>query len=366
MNSLERVRLCFAHQEPDRVPIDFGGWLSGIKPSAHAKLVKYLGLGADGWNVYDPGEALQQRFGADFRRVTPEKPASAANRKNPDGSFTNEWGITRVIENEDDQIVGFPLKDADIAALDKFPWPDASGRGRYERVATEARAIHARGFAVSAQPDINGVFELACWLCGFDRILMDMVGDPDFIRALFEKITAIQERFAANYYSKIGGDADMVQLGDDFGTQNGPFFSPEMYREMIVPYQRRYHQAIRAGTSAKIFHHSCGSVYRLLEDMIEAGVEILNPVQTNAAEMDLKTLKKEFGSRIIFHGAINVQTVLPRGTPQEVRDEVKRVIDILAPGGGYVLAPSHNIQGDTPPENVVAMFEAAMEHGRYR
>jgi len=366
MNSLERVRLCFAHREADRIPIDFGGWLSGIKPSAHRKLAGYLGIGGGQSDGYSPGEDLLRRFQVDFRRVTPDKPEGARARRNPDGSTTDEWGITRVLENEDDQIVRFPLAEADLAALERFPWPDATGQGRYDRVAAAARAIRAQGLAVSAQPDINGVFELACWLCGFDRVLMDMVGDPDFIRALFEKITAIQERFAANYYPKIGGDADMVQLGDDFGTQNGPFFSPDMYRELIVPYQRRYHQAIRAGTSAKIFHHSCGSVYRLLEDMIEAGVEILNPVQTNAAEMDLKTLKKEFGSRLVFHGGINVQTVLPHGTPAEVRDEVKRVIDILAPGGGYVLAPSHNIQGDTPPENVVAMFEAALEFGRYR
>ncbi len=366
MNSLERVRTCFDHREPDRVPVDFGGWLSGIKKSAHDRLSEYLGIGAGQWQVYDPGEALQERFGADFRRVTPATPEYAATRTNPDGSFTNEWGITRVMENEDDQIVGFPLKEADLAALESFPWPDASGRGRYDRVAAEARAIRARGFAVSAQPDMNGVFELACWLCGFDRILMDMAMDPDFIHALFERITRIQERFAANYYSKLGAEVDMVQLGDDFGTQNGPFFSPEMYREAIVPYQRRYHQAIRAGTPARIFHHSCGSVYRLLEDMIEAGVQVLNPVQTNAAEMDLATLKKEFGSRLVFHGGINVQTVLPRGTPGQVRDEVKRVLDALAPGGGYVLAPSHNIQGDTPPENVVAMFEAALEYGRYR
>jgi uroporphyrinogen decarboxylase len=366
MNSLERVRLCFAHREADRIPIDFGGWLSGIKPSAHRKLAGYLGIGPDQWSGYSPGEDLLVRFGIDFRRVTPDKPAGARSRQNPDGSTTDEWGITRVLENEDDQIVRFPLAEADLAGLERFAWPDASGRGRYDRVAAAARAVRARGFAVSAQPDINGVFELACWLCGFDRILADMALDPGFVLALFERITRHQERFAANYYSVVRDDIDMVQLGDDFGTQNGPFFSPEMYREMVLPFQRRYHQAIRAHTRAKIFHHSCGSVYRLLEAMIEAGVEILNPVQGNAAEMDLGVLKKEFGEQLVFHGGINVQTVLPRGTPQQVRDEVKRVIEILAPGGGYVLAPSHNIQGDTPPENVVAMFEAALEFGAYR
>jgi len=365
MNSLERVRICFAHREPDRVPIDFGGWLSGSKQGAHEKLAAHLGIGAGEWSVYDPGESIQRRFEIDFRRVTPRTPARAAACENPDGSVTDAWGITRVRENEDDQIVHFPLADASVADLAAYSWPDADAPGRYERVRAEAVAIHARGLAVSAQPDINGVFELACWLCGFDRVLMDMAADPDFIRALFERITRIQEALAGGYYTALGDEAEMVQLGDDFGTQNGPFFSPGMYREMIVPYQRRYHAAIRAHTSAKIFHHSCGSVYRLVEDMIATGVEILNPVQHSAAEMDLARLKKEFGSRLVFHGGIDVQTVLPRLSPEGVRDEVKRVIDVLAPGGGYVLAPSHNIQADCPPENVVAMLEAALEFGGY-
>jgi uroporphyrinogen decarboxylase len=359
------VRRTLNHQEPDRVPIDFGGWLSGIKPSARRRLAEYLGVSEYPAAGLEPGEELQVRLGADFRRVTPTKPPAARTRRNPDGSTTDEWSISRVYENEDDQIVDFPLKEAQVADLDEFPWPDASGLGRYDEVRAEAEALHRRGFAVSAQPDINGVFELSCWLCGFDRMLMDMAMNPEFVRALFEKITQIQERFAANYYSALGDEAEMVQLGDDFGTQNGPFFSPDMYRELVLPYQKRYHVAISAHTSAKIFHHSCGSVYRLLEDMIGAGVEILNPVQTSAADMDPAVLKKEFGDRISFHGGIDVQTVLPRGTPADVRDEVKRVLDVLAPGGGYVLAPSHNIQGDTPPENVVAMFEAALEYGVY-
>jgi uroporphyrinogen decarboxylase len=365
VNSLERVRTTFAHREPDRVPIDFGGWLSGIKAGARTRLAQHLGINEYPRSGMEPGEELQRHFGADFRRVTPTTPDYARTHQNPDGSSTDEWSIRRVYENEDDQIVEFPLKDADVAGLQAFAWPNASGEARYDQVAVEARAIHARGFAVSAQPDINGVFELSCWLCGFDRMLMDMAVDPEFVHALFEKITGLQEQFAANYYSRLGDEAEMIQLGDDFGTQNGPFFSPDMYREIVVPYQRRYHAAIKAHTSAKIFHHSCGSVYRLLEDMIDAGVEVLNPVQHSAAEMDLATLKKEFGAQLVFHGAIDVQTVLPRSTPQQIRDEVKRVLDILAPGGGFVLAPSHNIQSDTPPENIVAMFEAALECGVY-
>jgi uroporphyrinogen decarboxylase len=365
MDSIERVQLTFRHQEADRVPVDFGGWLSGVKPSAYERLAAHMGMGEGKWNVFSPAEEILEHFQIDFRRVTPAKPDYAQSMRHEDGSFTDEWGITRIIENEDDQIVDFPLAEADVAALDEYPWPDASGRGRYDNVLSEAKAIHERGSAVSAQPDINGIFELACWMCGFDRILMGMAVNPEFVTALFEKITSLQEKFAANYYSVVGGEIDMVQLGDDFGTQKGPFFSPAMYRDMIVPYQKRYHDAIRARTDAMIFHHSCGSVYRLLEDMIDTGVQILNPLQHSAAEMDLATLKKEFGDVLVFHGGIDVQTILPFKTPDEIRDEVKRVLDIMAPGGGYILAPSHNIQEDTPPDNVVAMFEAAMEFGEY-
>ena len=203
MDSIKRVRLTFRHQEADRVPIDFGGWLSGIKKSAHDTLSNYLSIGDGGWNVCSPAEEILQHFQIDFRRITPGTPAYAANQVNEDGSVTDEWGITRIVENEDDQIVDFPLVDADTAGLDAYPWPEASGKGRYDNVLDAAKKIHERGLAVSAQPDINGVFELACWLCGFDRILMDMAMNPDFISALFEKITVLQERFARNYYSVV-------------------------------------------------------------------------------------------------------------------------------------------------------------------
>lgn len=365
MNSLERVRLCFEHKEADRIPVDFGGWLSGIKPDAYKRLCEYLGEDEEVSGTYTPSEAILKRFEIDFRRITADTPRREKTRKNPDGSTTDRWGIRRVYEAGDDQIVEFPLKDATIDDLEAYPWPDSSPEGRYERVLGAAKDIRSRGYAVSAQPDICGVFEQSCWLCGFDRMLIDMAMNREFVHVLFEKICRLQEQFAHNYYSVVQDEIDMVQTGDDFGTQNGPFFSPAMYRELVMPYQKRYHEAIRAETNAKIFQHSCGSVYRLLEGMIEAGVEILNPIQISAAEMEPAALKKEFGDVLVFHGGIDVQKAIPFMTPDEIRDEVKRIIDILAPGGGYILAPSHNMQEDTPPENVVAMFEAALEFGRY-
>src|SRR3989339_410870 len=364
MTHRERVLKCFAHQEADRVPVDFGGWLCGIKPAAYKRLCAYMGVPFKaGDDSYTPSEKILEHFDIDFRRVDAKKPAHAQTRGNPDGSTTDEWGITRIYSSGDNQIVDFVLKNASIADLASYPWPDDSGTGRYEHTYDAAQVLREKGFAVVAQPDIDGVFELSCWLCGFERMLMDIVADLDFVHALFEKITQLQEKFALNYYSACGSLVDMTQFGDDLAMQTGPFFSLEMYRELIVPYQKRYMDAVKKRTQAAIFHHCCGSVYQLIPGLMEAGVQVLNPVQISAADMDPARLKKEFGKQITFHGGIDVQKVLPYKKPQEVRDEVKRILDIMAPGGGYILAPSHNIQDDVPPENIVAMYEAALEFG---
>ncbi len=347
MTHLERVRKALNHEEPDRVPIDFGGWLCGIKSGAYDRLADYLGFGQGERDGYDPPESMLLHFDIDLRRVSPSGPPE---RKNPDGTKTDEWGITRKMANNDEQIVEFPLKDSALEDLEKYSWPEDSGEGRYEGLAEEAAEYHNKGFAVVGQPDIDGLFETQCWLTGFERALTDIALKSDFYYALSEKITSLQEKFAENYYSRVGDNIDMTQLGDDLSTQTGPFFPMEMYMEMIFPYQKRYHEAINRHTSAKIFHHCCGSVYGLIPGLIECGVQVLNPVQTSATDMEPEKLKKEFGNDLAFHGGIDVQKVLPFKKPEEVKDEVKRVIDALAPGGGFILAPSHNIQDDVPPE----------------
>lgn len=177
--------------------------------------------------------------------------------------------------------------------------------------------------------------------------------------------TTIIKSWTFRFYSKVQNEIDMTQLGDDLAMQTGPFFHPDMYKKSIFPYQKRYVDAIKAHTRAKIFHHVCGSAYKLLPGLIECGVQVLNPVQVSAADMEPARLKKEFGKDLVFHGGIDVQKVLPFGEPQTVKDEVKRIIDTLAPGGGFILAPSHNLQDDIPVENIIAMYEAALEFGGY-
>jgi uroporphyrinogen decarboxylase len=163
----------------------------------------------------------------------------------------------------------------------------------------------------------------------------------------------------------VGEYLDVFQLADDLAMQNGPYMSPDLYREMIKPYQIELFRFVKALTPAKIYYHSCGSVTMLLDDLIEVGVDILNPVQVSADNMETDRLKRRFGNRLSFWGAMDTTEILPNGTADDVRNEVRRIIRDLAPGGGFVLASVHNLQSDIPPENIIAMFETASQYGKY-
>jgi uroporphyrinogen decarboxylase len=194
---------------------------------------------------------------------------------------------------------------------------------------------------------------------------LDLVDDKDFAHALLSKITSIRKENAEKFLSEVGAYLDVFQLADDLAMQNGPYMSPDLYREMIKPYQVELFQFVKSLTPAKIYYHSCGSVTGLLDDLIDVGVDILNPVQVSAEGMQPEQLKKRFGDKLSFWGAMDTTEILPNGTADDVRDEVRSVIRNLGPGGGYVLASVHNMQADIPPENIIAMIEAASQYGQY-
>ena len=196
--------------------------------------------------------------------------------------------------------------------------------------------------------------------------MIDLAQEPKLAHALAQKLA---DHYVANlprYLDAVGQHIQIIQMGDDLGTQQGPQISPAMYRQFIQPYHRQVYGYVKAHSDLPIFLHTCGSIYRLLPDLIEAGVDILNPVQISAAEMDPRRLKREFGQDVTFWGGgADTQHVLPTATPEEVRRHVRELIEIFAPGGGYVFCQVHNIQANVPPENVVAMFDAALEFGQY-
>jgi uroporphyrinogen decarboxylase len=210
-----------------------------------------------------------------------------------------------------------------------------------------------------------GVFEDSWYLTGLERIMIELVENPAFVEHLLDRMVQIQTEICGHFLEEVGEYLDMIEFWEDISSQAGPLMSPDTYRRIVKPRTHRLIAFVRDRTPAKIALHSCGSVAWALEDLIEIGVEVLNPVQVAAQGMDTAVLKSRYGDRISFWGGIDTQRVLLRGTAEEVRAEVRTRINDLAPGGGYLLTSVHNVQPDVPAENIVAMFEEARRYGRY-
>jgi uroporphyrinogen decarboxylase len=205
-------------------------------------------------------------------------------------------------------------------------------------------------------------WEVCFLLRGLDQILMDLLTNPGFVRALLEKLLEINMIATGRFLKEVGPYIHIFKTADDLGTQQGLMMSPETYRSLIKPIHKRYFDFVKSKTEAKIFFHSCGNISEIMADLIEIGVDIINPVQVSAMP-NTADLKKRFGDRVVFWGAVDTQKVLPYGSPENVEQEVRKRIDDLAAGGGYVVAAVHSIQPDVPPENIIAMAEVARKYG---
>jgi uroporphyrinogen decarboxylase len=221
-------------------------------------------------------------------------------------------------------------------------------------------------YAILATPWLLFPFERAYAMQGMETFLLNMAMDGDFARALMERIALYCKQLMGHFLDELGDNVDIIKIGDDLGTQESLMISPKMYRELLKPIHADFISLIKSKTKAKVLFHSDGDVAPLIDDFVEIGVDILNPIQTSAGTMsDLPALKKRHGKNIVFCGGIDSHRVLPFGTPADVREEVRRVIEILGPGGGYMLGAVHTVMNDVPPENVLAMVDAAEEFGRY-
>ena len=359
------------HEPPDRVPVDLGSTaVSGIHQRANDGLKALLGIEADE-PVHDvvqglvvPDERILQRFGVDLRRVALRPPSNAAAILPSEGEDTyhDEWGMRRQRTDLYWEIVGYPLADAKAEDLQYYPWPDPHDPGRVAGLAEEARRLYEEtNYALVADFLGGGIFEQALWMRGFERFMMDMVSDEPFATALLDILLELYIEFYTVYLEAVGPYVQIVAIGDDLGMQTGPLISPNLYRRLIKPRHKELYDFIHSCTEAKIMHHTCGSVFPFVQDLIDVGVDILNPIQTSARGMDPVALKREFGERLVFYGGIDVQQILPFATPERVKEEVRHIVATLGQGGGYIFAPSHNIQADVPPENIVAMYETIQE-----
>jgi len=373
VTSRERVLASLRHKEPDRVPIDLGAGTTGIEVEAYDRLKALLGLKGqtktfvrDHVEVDDP---ILQQFGIDTRYVRVGGPRGHRVRIEADNSYLDIWGVRwqKPASSLYWDMVAHPIAEPTLEALAAYRWPDPHDPGRTDGIRDRARTLSGQGeYAVVLDNTGFGAFEQGWALRGFENFYMDMVAEPKFAEALIQGVADYQVALYEHVLEEVGPYVDVVMVAEDLGSQDGPLISPETYRRMVKPAQKRVWQFIKSRTDAKLFLHSCGSVRRFIPDLIEIGVDILNPIQVAAAGMDPKELKREFGNDLTFWGGgCDTQRVLTFGTPDDVEREVRRRIRELAPGGGFVFNQIHNIQPGVPPENVVRMFETVLTHGVY-
>ncbi len=368
LNHRERVQLALNHQEPDRVPMDLGSTVvSGLTIGAYKRLQSHLKLEYHDqdflslvFQVVYPDERIFKHFDIDFRPVYYRPARVSKGKLYPDGEFIDDWGIVRQKPEGSlyYDIIDSPFKEGTINELESFDWPDPLDPGRFEGIEAEAEYLYREtDYAIVGPGTDTNVFELAWFLRGFEKFLMDLVLNPEFVHALLRRLTDYRKAMLGRYLELVGDYLDVVYVADDLATQAGSLLSPQTFQEFVKPYLGEYYQFVKDRTPAKLLLHCCGNVVPLLDDLIDIGVDIINPVQVSAEGMDTKFLKQKFGERIGFWGAVDTQHVLPQGTPEEVRAEVRKLVADLGLGGGFVLAPVHNIQPDVPPENICALYE---------
>ncbi len=382
MTPRERVYTALNFKEPDRVPIAFAGGMATditeCPPDGRecSQLYEYLGLKdtapieiTELFNsVANPDERLVRRLYSDMRVVGPNMPRAIIE---PDGTKTWPWCCGMRIKKVGyyDEPFEFPMRHMTTKKdIDEYPWPDPTVNvmeGRVER----ARYLHEQTdyFVVGAHLFEIFPFNGYAFLCGIDKWLTDMKIRPKFYHQLAEKFLELNLALDAQFYGGIGQYVDGANIFDDLGTQEAGLMSRDDYVEFVKPYTAEIIKNIRKyiRPEAKIIMHCCGSNYWAIPDLIEIGVDILNPVQPLARNMEPWRLKRDFGGKIAFQGGCDIQMLLPLGTVDEVRQGVKKLMQEYAPGGGYIFAAAHDIEPDTSPENIVAAFDAAREYGKY-
>ena len=382
MTSRQRLLAALEHRVPDRVPIDLGGNQTGIHKLAYQALLEHWGL-SEPIEIMDavqqlarPSEAVLERFHVDTRYIAAGAAGDFAGgivARTRDGrlwhDLTDEFGVTWSMPDDHPyymDISHHPLAGATVADLDAYPFPKGDDPGRFAGLRRRAEELR-RQTPYAVVSGISGVVYEICWyLRGLEQWFMDMLTQPEFCEALLDRTLRFWMDWFRAFLDEVGDLVDVIMIGDDLAGQKGPLFQPDFYRRVVRPRQRKLVQYIRSRTRAKIWYHTCGACAGYIPDLLDGGIDILNPVQISAAGMEPAVLKARFGDRLVFWGgAIDTQHILPTASPETVREEVRKNLEVWKPGGGYVFNNVHNIQAGVPPQNIVALFEAAYEFGFY-
>jgi len=382
MNSRERIQLALNHKEPDRIPFDLGGTpMSGMHHIAYKNLRAYLGLPEVEIRIVDViqqlaaiDQDLADRLNIDIHNIAPRSSSkyNLVYRDEGDYSaYTDEWGIGWRSPKKDGlyyDMYSWPLEKFDSAEAIKtqYQWPDADDPNRFEGLRERALETIEEGKAVVVGSLSAGISEMHAWTRGFEAYFTDFYLHPDLAEYIMDTVVELKMRYWEKVLEQVGDLADVVIEADDLAGQKNLFFRPEQYRKYIKPRHTKLFSFIKARTKAKLFYHCDGALIPILWDLIESGIDILNPLQKSAAGIDYSAIKNEYGQDISFWGAgVDTQRVFDQGTPEEVREDVRSNIEIMAPGGGFVFTPIHNTQASVTPENYMAMWETLQEFGHY-
>jgi len=382
MTSRERVLAALNFQTPDRVPFDLGGFQTGIHKKAYLELLGYLEREEEirmldpVQQLVKPSEEILEMLHVDFRYVTAKGPKDfddsiRMNFRNGElwHDLRDEFGVVWSMPDKQQlymDISHHPLAEASEQDIASYPFPDGSDPSRFKGVREEVVNLQKNTpYAVST--GIGGVVYETCWyMRGLERWYADMLENPAFCEALLDRVLAFWLGYYTGFMKEIGDIVDVVMIGDDLAGQAGPLFQPEFYREVVKPRQKKLVQHIKSLTPAKIWYHTCGAAVEYIPDLIDNGIDILNPVQITAEGMDPEFLKKAFGNEMVFWGGgIDSQHVLPFAGPEVIRENVRANLEAFKPGSGYIFNNVHNIQAGVPPANIIAMYEAAYEYGFY-
>ncbi|MBS3769933.1 MAG: uroporphyrinogen decarboxylase family protein [Bacteroidales bacterium] len=377
MNSRERIEKALNHEEPDKIPYDLAAttW-TGITNTAYQNYLKYLGKQPENpvWSdviqqIVVPSQEFLEEVKADVRGVFPLTSHNwDVYSKLQDGgdhyAYHDEWGFEHHYPKDGYwfTLVKSPLKDIDFGEegiIERYPWPDAADKRRFSGLREQARLFRQQGKMVFTKGLCAGLFEMHQRIRGMENSMLDPFMYPENSDKLIGKLADLKIEFWEAALNELGDVVDIIGEGDDYGTQQSQLIDPEQFRQYYKPHFARVLKFIKEkAPDKKLMFHSCGNVRPIISDLIELGVDILNPVHVRASGMEPFQLKKDFGKDITFWGGgVDTQDILPSGKPEDIKEDVKRNIETLAPDGGFVFSTVHNIQAEVPPENIEAMLE---------
>ena len=350
MTSKERVMTAFARRQPDRVPINYMS-----NPGIDRRLQEHFG-----------GRDVREALGVDFRGIAAPYAGPPLHAEIPDRRVDRQWGIrTRWVEHGSGgywDFCDFPLQDADEEQMAAWPMPSPED---YDYTGIRDGCRRQGQFALHVgDPGLGCIMNSTSFLCGMERMLEGFVTDDPAVLRLTDRRLEIELEMARRTLEAAQGCIDFMWLGEDLGALDRPLVSPELYRRHLRPRHQPFVDLAKS-FNLPVMMHTCGSSSWAYDDMIEMGITVVDTLQPEAKDMAPEYLKKRFGDRLAFHGCISTAGAVAFGTPAEVREDVRKTLEIMMPGGGYCLSPTHQLQDNSPTENVLAMYEAAQKYGRY-